>query len=121
MMIHKGLTLERWFRFSMLEQLANVACDIRRTIDWKNKGNIQYSEAAFARALELLDLTIDDPKNKGPRRREFRRVRKKLIDHFMCGNTYNTTDDEWQRYFDYFLYAAGLEREKRHRARKTEK
>ena len=118
-MLHQGLTSERWSKFSIFEQLANVACDIGRTIDWKKKNDIQSSEAAFARALELLDLTIDDPKNKGPRRRELRRVKEMIIDHFMCDNTYNTTDDEWQRYFDDFLYAAGLERERRRSARKN--
>lgn len=121
MMLHKELTPERWFQFSIFEQLANVACDIERTIDWKNRDNIQHSEAAFARALELLDLTIDDPKNEGPRRREFRRVREMLIDHFICSNTYNTTDEEWRRYFYKFLYAAGLERERRRSAQKIEK
>lgn len=30
--IHKGLTFERWFRFSLDEQLANVGAEIGRTI-----------------------------------------------------------------------------------------
>jgi len=112
-MFHKGLTPERWYQFSTFEQLANVGCDIGRTIQWRDKGEAQYSEAAFARALELLSLTIIDPKNSGPKRRELCLAREMLIDHFMFDNTYNSTDDEWQRYFYDFTYAAALEREKR--------
>ncbi len=118
-MYHKELTPEQWFQFSTNEQLGNVACDIGRTIDWRKRDDIQNSEAAFARALELLDLTIDDPKNKGSRCEELCHVREKLIDHFMGGNTYNTTDEEWDKYFYALLYIAALEREKRHSARKT--
>jgi hypothetical protein len=119
MMFHKNLTPERWFQFSIFEQLANVACDIERTIEWRNKGESEYSELAFFRALELLGLTIVDPKNKGPRLRELCRAREMLIDHFMCDNTYNTTDEEWQRYFYDFSYAAALERERRRQQKKV--
>lgn len=118
-MFHKELTPERWFKFSTFEQLANVGCDIGRTIRWKEKGEAQYSEMAFFRALELLSLTILDPKNKGPQQKELCIARELLIDHFMFDNTYNTTDNEWDQYFYHFNYAAALEREKRHSARKT--
>ncbi len=50
------------------EQLANVGCDIERTIRWRNKGNTEFSKKAFERALELLDFTKQDPKNKSSRR-----------------------------------------------------
>ena len=61
MKIHKTLTPSHWFQFSLFEQLANVGCDIERTIYWKNSGNLEYSKQAFERALELLDLTVADP------------------------------------------------------------
>lgn len=118
-LFHKDLTLERWYQFSTLEQLGNVACDIRRAIDWKKKGEIQDSEAAFLRALELLSLTIIDPKNSGPERRELCLAQELLIDHFMFDNTYNTTAEGWDQYFFDFNYAAALEREKRHAERKA--
>ena len=49
-----------------LEQLANVGCDIERTIQWKKKGDIDYSAKSFERAMELLDLTIFNQKIKVP-------------------------------------------------------
>ena len=112
MKIHKTLTPSHWFQFSLFEQLANVGCDIERTIYWKNNGNLGYSKQAFERALELLDLTVADPKNKGPRLKEILRVREALVDYFVYDNEYNTSDTLWQQYFFDFNYAAALARGK---------
>lgn len=109
-LIHKDLTLERWFKFSLFEQLANVGCDIERTIQWKKNGNLDYSQKAFERALELLSLTILDPKNKKGARRELYRVREALLDYFIGDNEYNTTDEQWHNYFYDFNYAAAIQR-----------
>jgi hypothetical protein len=112
MIIHKHLASGRWFELSFLEQLANVGSDIERTIHWKKEGNIEYSQKAFERALELLSLTIIDPKNRGPRLKEIGRVREALIDHFVYDNEYGTTDESWQEYFYCFNYAAALKKGK---------
>lgn len=37
MIIHKGLTIERWSQFSLAEQLANVGTDVERAIRWKER------------------------------------------------------------------------------------
>jgi len=103
--IHKELATGRWFKLSLIEQLANIGSDIERTIIWKNKNNKEYSQGAFFRALELIDFTIADKKNKG-RLREIVRTREALVDHFMYDNEYNTTDKQWQNYFFQFNYAA---------------
>lgn len=107
MIIHKDLEPSKWFKFSTFEQLANVGMDIERTIQWRKKGNAEYSQNAFWRALELLDLTIVDPKNR-TRLKEIRRVREALIDHFIYDNEYSSTDEFWQDYFFQFNYAAAL-------------
>ena len=105
------LTTKRWFELSLEEQLANIGLDIERTIRWKNRGNLDYSKNAFYRALDLLHLTIADPKNKN-RLKEVVRSREALIDHFMYDNIYKTTDELWQKYFYQFNYAAALNRGK---------
>jgi hypothetical protein len=110
MTIHKELAKGRWFKFSLMEQLANVGSDIERTISWKKKGNLEYSQKAFERALELLDLTIADPKNR-KRLKEILRMREALADHFFFDNEYQTTDECWQKYFYQFNYAAAMKRE----------
>ena len=50
-MIHNDLTLERWSKFSLAMQLANVGCDVERTIQWKKKGNLDFSEKSFVEDL----------------------------------------------------------------------
>jgi hypothetical protein len=106
-LIHQDLTLERWSKFSILEQLANVGTDIERATHWRDK-EPDYSRKAFERALELLDLTMMDPKNHGARLKELSIVRMALIDYFSGNNEYSSTDQQWYDYFYQFNYAAAL-------------
>ena len=109
--IHKDLfATGRWFKFSLIEQMANIGCDVERTIRWKNSGDLEESKRAFERALELLDFTKADPKNKHSQLREVCRVREALVDHFVYYNEYATTDEIWQQYFYDFNYAAAIQR-----------
>jgi hypothetical protein len=110
MKIHKGLTPERWYQFTLMEQLANVGTDVDRIIFFRNKGDLQQSKNAFERALELLTYTILDPKNKGAKRKELCRVREALIDYFVYDNEYSSSDKLWHDYFYQFNYAAALQR-----------
>jgi len=101
---HKQLAAGRWQGLDFLEQMANIGSEVRRTINWKNKGHKEYSRLAFERALELLDLTVADPKNK-KRLKELLRLREVLADFFAFNNIYKSTDESWQNYFYGFNYA----------------
>lgn len=109
MRIHKTLTADHWFSLSIFEQLANIGCDIERTIAWKKQNQPDFSKKAFERVLELLDLTIADPQNKGGRLKELVRTREALVDYFVYDNTYNSTEEQWKKYFYDFNYAAALQ------------
>lgn len=106
---HKNLASGRWFELSLIEQMANVGSEVERAIRWKNKNNPEYSQLAFERALELLDLTITDAKNR-KRLREIARVREMLADYFVFDNEYHSKDKQWQDYFYSFNYAARIGR-----------
>jgi hypothetical protein len=106
---HRGLAAGRWYDLSFLEQMANVGAEIGRTVAWKEKNRPDYSWRAFERGLELLDLTIGDRKNRS-RLRELLRVREALADHFAFDNTYQSSDESWQRYFYPFQFAARANR-----------
>lgn len=110
MRLHKELEPSRWFKFSLFEQLANVGADIGRAIQWREKGDLDYSKMAFERALELLDYTISDPKNRKGTLKELVRVREALIDYFVYDNEYKTTDEFWNEYFYDFNWAAAVAR-----------
>jgi len=106
---HAELSAGKWFRLSLVEQLANVGSEVERAIRWRRKGNPEYGRRAFERALELLDLTIADEKNR-LRLKELTRLREALADYFCFENQYGSTDESWQRYFHAFTYAAALRR-----------
>jgi hypothetical protein len=90
--------------------MANIGSEVERTIKWKNK-NKEYSDKALERALELIDLTLADPKNRS-RLREVARMREVLVDYFYYNNIYGSTDELWRKYFYSFNYAAALARER---------
>ncbi|MFH1562338.1 MAG: hypothetical protein ABIF11_02810 [Nitrospirota bacterium] len=104
---HKDLANGRWFEFSFPVQMANIGSEVNRTINWKNKNNPEYSQQAFERALELLHLTISDPKNK-KHLRELTRLYEVLVDYFAFDNEYGSTDQFCQNYFFAFNYLARL-------------
>ena len=106
---HKELAAGRWFELSLMEQLGNIGSEVERAINWSRKGNGEYSRLAFYRALELIDLTLRDPKHRG-RLREIARVREALADYFAFSNEYHTTEAQWRKYFHSFAFAARLGR-----------
>jgi len=103
----KHMNSERWFELTFFEQMANIGSEVERTIAWKEKNNPQYSKMAFERSLELLDLTISDPRNKS-RLKELLRVRETLADYFEFDNIYKSSDKLWRGYFFPFNWAARL-------------
>jgi len=91
----------RWHEFSLYEQMANIGAEVGRAIRWRKKKNNEQSKHAFYRALELLDFSIDDGKNRGSLQ-EICRVREILVDYFDGKNIYNSSDDGWDKYFRFF-------------------
>jgi hypothetical protein len=66
----------------------------------------------MARALELIDLTLDDPHHRSSvaRLREICRAREVLLDFLVGPNQYGSTDVTLLRYFDAFAAAASKPR-----------
>lgn len=106
---HKNLAAGRWQEFSFFEQMANIGSEVERAIKWKNKDNAVYSQMAFDRALELLDLTIGVTKSVS-HLKELLRLREILVDYFFCENIYSSSNEKWQKYFYAFNFAARKDR-----------
>ena len=100
---HQKLAAGKWQQLSFFSQMANIGAEVGRTINWRKKNNDEYSRLAFFRALELLDLTIDDQKNIR-RLKELVRLREVLADYFYFDNIYQSSDQQWQTYFNSFNY-----------------
>lgn len=101
---HKDLASGRWGRLSFLEQMANIGSEVERALTWQAKDNAAYSQKAFERALELVDLTLDSA--TGPARfKELARVREAIADYFVGTNQFKSTPLSWKKYFLFFAYA----------------
>lgn len=107
-MLHQELNSEKWQKLSFFDQMANIDAEIGRTINWREKDK-NKSISAFERGLELLDLTISDPKNRKGLK-ELCRLREMIADYFYFKNEYSSTSRSWQNYFYPFSYAAALHR-----------
>lgn len=107
--IHADLAAGGWKRFNLMEQLGNVGSDIERAIRWKERGNEEYFQAAFDRAIELMDLTIQDSRWK-KQLKELCRAREVICDYFFGGNQYGSTAESLQKYFFHFALAANAGR-----------
>jgi hypothetical protein len=101
---HASLAAGRWQTLSLVEQLANVGSEVGRMHQWEGKDPTS-SERAFVRALELLDLTIQDQRWVG-RRKELTRARELLCDAMFGGKEYNADLAGLDRYFFHFAVAA---------------
>lgn len=98
-MIHKSLADGRWRTFSIVEQLAHIGSEVSRAVGAKNAGDRARMDGAVERALELFDLTMDDPKNRGARLGEVCRAREVVCDFFWGDNEYHSTGESLDRYF----------------------
>ena len=88
-----------------VEQMANVGSEVERALNWRAKNNTVYCQQAFERALELMDLTLQNSKGF-PRLKELARVQEALVDYFAGDNQFMSTDVLWRKYFSHFAYAA---------------
>jgi len=105
---HAGLAAGRWHQLSLAEQLANVGAEVGR-MRRRQTAHDPAASPAFERALELLDLTLADPRWRG-RRKEIARARELLCDAAFGGGEYGTTVDDLDRYFLAFAVLARRER-----------
>jgi len=104
---HLELSQGKWKKLSFFEQMANIGSEVERAINWRNRDNTEYSQLAFERALELMNLTIADKKNNG-HLRELTRVQENFIDYFACNNNYSSSEKNWKNYFYSFALAAKI-------------
>ena len=109
-LIHSSLESGRWNTFTLAFQLANVGSDFGRALRGKIVGDNARMWSALERCLELLDLTIADPKHR-KRLKELCRLREVIGDFLIGENEYQSTGESLDRYFLEFTVEAQKERE----------
>ena len=107
---HRELAEGRWWTLSLFEQLGNVGSEVSRAIRWRSR-NPDLAQGAFYRALDLMDLTLADPRHRqSPARlREIARTREVMVDFFAGSNEYGSTAIDLQKHFDAYARAARRE------------
>lgn len=106
MIFHKSLTAGKWQRLTLNQQLGNIGSEVGRAIKAKTAAD---KTAAGYRALELLDMTLQDKRWHG-RGSEIARAREVTCDFLFGDNVYNSTPQNLERYFMQFALAARLDR-----------
>jgi hypothetical protein len=103
---HRELAAGRWWQLSLADQLGNIGSEISRAVRWSGR-NADLARGALERALELIDLTLDDPRHRASpaRLRELARTREVVVDFFDGPNEYGSTAASLQKYFDAYALA----------------
>ncbi len=107
--VHSGLA-PRWHTFSLLQQMGNIGSEVGRSVRAHASGNASRFDGALARALELFDLTVSDPRWAGPRRREILRAREEFCRLFFDETVAPDSAVGLEKYFMHFAAAANRER-----------
>jgi hypothetical protein len=103
---HAGLAAGRWRTLSLLEQLANIGSEVDRVFHAAEQGRPDRRDQAFDRALELFDLTVNDGRWRGARRREVLRARELFCDAVLSDDVSPANRQSLSRYFLHFAVAA---------------
>lgn len=106
-MRHRELAAGAWRELSLAEQLGNIGSEVSRALRWRTR-DPRLAEGALERALELFDLTLEDPRHLSSvaRLREIARAREVLVDFLVGSNEYGSTEASLQSYFDVYAVAA---------------
>ena len=80
------ISQQKWLSFSTAEQFGNIGSEIARAKNFQNKGDVEQMNRSIFRALELIDLTVEDHRLSG-RLKELLRYRELLCDIY-CGTHY---------------------------------
>ncbi|MBI3572394.1 hypothetical protein HY091_02600 [Candidatus Kaiserbacteria bacterium] len=99
-----AVSRERWFVLSLPEQLGNIGSEVGRAAKWQGKDSASFW-GATARALELFNLTQEDPRWRR-QRPELDRARESFADAVLGGKEYQSTLPDLERYFMRFALLA---------------
>jgi hypothetical protein len=99
---HPTLATGRWYTLTLAAQLGNVGSEYERALRAKANHEQTRFEHAFARMLELLDLTIGDARWKNHRLKELTRLREVLCDELWNEKQEFSHPRDLREYFLYF-------------------
>ena len=101
---HKELAAGRWFGLTLCEQMGNIGSEVHRAASARGESDENF-RSAFRRTLELIDLTLNDPRHRS-RLKEIARLRELFCDAASGGAVYGAKLEDLDRYLLQFALAA---------------
>ena len=91
---------ERWFDLSLPEQMVNIGNEVKRAVRFDEDN--QKKRAFIKKALEYIELTMDDPKNKTviPEIK----IGKEILEDYVGDHVLNYTKEQIRDYYLNFMY-----------------
>lgn len=80
---------EKWQKMTIFEQLGNIFSELSRASNWGKKEDLVAKKNSLERALELINLTLDDKKNH--QLKEVARLQELVADNYSDNNQYKIT------------------------------
>ena len=93
---------QRWMQLPLAQQLGHVGSELSRARHWESNGDPISREKALVRALQLLDLTLDD-KRWRPRLKELARLREVISDGLCEQKNYEVSSEALEQYCTRFV------------------
>ena len=103
---HLGLASGNWRKLSLAEQLGNICSEVSRARRWEKRDKRLFDQAVI-RCLELLDLTLQDPRWRR-RLKEIARAREFLCAAWLGQPVFETNLSDLDKYFLQFALFARM-------------
>ena len=94
----------KWSKFSLSQQLGHIGSEISRARHWEENGDTTSRNKALERALELLDLTLEDRRWQ-LRLKEIVRLREVICDWLSQQKSYDVPPFVIEEYCTAFALA----------------
>jgi len=89
---------KKWQEMSLARQIGNIGSEVCRMLHFKENGDKENEKVSGERALELIDLTIDDKRWRG-RLKEVGRLREVVADFFIDAKNFDVSPESLNSYF----------------------
>ncbi len=96
---------KRWQDMTFYQQMGNMASEISRAVKLKKQKDTKHMLSSLWRTLELIDLTIEDTKNRS-RTRELCRFKEVLGDWYCQTGIYSVNPEFLKNYLLNFAMLA---------------
>ena len=83
--------------------MGNIGSEIARARGWEKKGASAPTRDSLIRAIDLIDLTLEDPRHQNRRLNELARFREVVCDWYSRQKVFDISPEQLERYCMSFI------------------